>query len=194
MFDRNPESNCPSKVESGKQVDLTKTLYGELRKLASFKMSNQAGYQTLQATALVHEAWLKLGGENQSKWEDRAHFISAVAMAMRQILVDRARKRQTLRHGGGQKRVDLEALNEEGMDVSKIAEKDEILLLVDELLKELTEADSLLGQLVQVRYFGGLTLSETASTLNMSERTVQRRLTFAKAWLNSRLTGRETEA
>ena len=97
--------------ESNNRVDLTTTLYGQLRKLAKVRMAGEYGPQTLQATAFLHEAWLRLGGDKQTHWESRAHYYSAVAEAMRHILVDRARRRQSIRHGGDLHRVAMDSLD-----------------------------------------------------------------------------------
>ena len=116
MSSSRTDSDGSSNSPDLSRVDLTTTLYGELRKLAAARMAGQYGPQTLQATALVHEAWLRLGGDEQPEWNDRTHLFAAVAEAMRHILVDRARRRQRMRHGGGLQRVDLEAWNWEGSD------------------------------------------------------------------------------
>jgi RNA polymerase sigma factor (TIGR02999 family) len=146
-------------------------------------MAEQKGPQTLQATALVHEAWLRLGGDEQPEWADRAHLFAAVAEAMRHILVDRARWRQRIRHGGGLQRVDLETWNWEGSESSKAAAHDEALLVVHETLEKLSTADPETVKLIKLRFFAGLTVREAAETMGFSERTVRRRLAYARAWL-----------
>ncbi|MEZ5277789.1 MAG: ECF-type sigma factor [Opitutaceae bacterium] len=166
------------------RVDLTTTLYGELRRLAAARMAGQGGLQTLQATALVHEAWLKLGGGGQPEFENRAHLCAAVAQTMRHILVDRARRRKRIRHGGGLQRVDLDAWNWEAADPATIPSRDHALLLLDEALEALAVSDPETVELVKLHYFAGLTQGEVAGALGMSERMVRRRLAWARAWLN----------
>ena len=169
------------------RVNLTTTIYGELRKLAAMRMAGQYGPQTLQATALVHEAWLRLGGDEQPKWNDRRHFLAAAAEAMRHILVDRARRRKRLRHGGGLKRVDMDAWNWEGLSEAKAAGSDEVLLAIQEALEILAAGDPQTSQLVKLHYFAGLTVRETAEAMDISLRTTERRLAFARTWLNREL-------
>ncbi len=188
-MDRPPEiSNRADSNGSGShpdhsRVDLTTTLYGELRQFAAACMAGQQDLQTLQATALVHEAWLRLGGDEQPEWTDRTHFFAAVAEAMRHILVDRARWRQRIRHGGGLQRVELETWNWEGSESAKSAAHDDALLLVHEALEKLSTGDPETVKLVKLRFFAGLTVREAAEAMVLSERTVRRRLAFARAWL-----------
>jgi RNA polymerase sigma factor (TIGR02999 family) len=165
------------------QVSLTTTLYGELRKLAAARMANQLGPQTLQATALVNEAWLRLGGDQQPEWESRAHFYNAVAEAMRHILVDRARRRQALRHGGGMHRVHLDTWNWERVDTTKAVNNDDIVLIIHDALEDLTILDKASAELIKLHYFVGLSVSETADVMELSTRTAQRHLSFARSWL-----------
>src|ERR1700742_287268 len=143
--------------------ELLPLVYQELRKLAAARMANESPNQTLQPTALVHEAWLRLTGNENIKWNGRAHFFGAAAEAMRRILVDRARRKKAVRHGGGQQRVELE-----GMDVS-IPDQDDRVLAVSEALDQLAAQDSTAAELVKLRYFAGLTLEETSRVLNISE-------------------------
>ncbi len=164
------------------RVELTTTLYGQLRKLARERMAAQP-QQTLQATALLHEAWLRIGGDQQPKWNNRAHFFSAVAQAMRHVLVDRARKRQSMRHGGGMRRVDLECWNWEATDPWEIDQNDKLILVVDEALDKLNTEDQETANLVKLHYFAGLSIRETAKALGLPLRTVERRLAFARTWL-----------
>jgi RNA polymerase sigma factor (TIGR02999 family) len=145
--------------------------------------AEQRGPQTLQATALVHEAWLRLGGDEQPKWMDRSHFYRAVAEAMRHILVDRARRRQRIRHGGGLKRIDLDAWNWERLDRSRVAANDRALLVVDEALEKFALEDPQTTHLVKLRFFAGMTIREAAKVLGLSLRTAHRRLAYAEAWL-----------
>jgi RNA polymerase sigma factor (TIGR02999 family) len=152
-------------------------VYKELRRLAAVKMSQEKPGQTLQPTALVHEAWLRLAG-SQQQWRDREHFFSAAAEAMRRILVDNARRKQRLRHGGGQQRVELESID------LPIATEDEKCLLVNEYLDQLAKEDPVKAEVVKLRVFAGLKVLEIAALLNCSEKTVQRHWTFARAWLS----------
>lgn len=155
-------------------------VYEELRRLAAAKMAEQPG-QTLQATALVHEAWLKLVGSASPGWRDRQHFFRAAAEAMRQILIDRARRRLRLRHGQNAQRVNLEAIE------IALPEKEEILLQLDEALGELKAASPERAEIVNLRFFAGLTEPEIAGILGVSERSVQRQWNYARAWLFGRI-------
>ena len=177
------DSRDPNGIARPSRVDLTTTLYGELRKLAAARVAGEYGPQTLQATALLHEAWLGLGGDEQPAWDNRANFFSAVAEAMRHILVDRARRRQRIRHGGGLQRVDLETWNWERLDSSKTAANDEALLAVHGSLEKLTLIDPETSRLVKLRFFAGLTVAEAAEAMELSVRTTHRRLAYARAWL-----------
>jgi RNA polymerase sigma factor (TIGR02999 family) len=160
--------------------ELLTLLYDELRQLAAQKMAGEAPGQTLQATALVHEAWLRLGGD-QRTWQNRAHFFAAAAEAMRRILVDRARQKKAARHGGGAEHVSLEGLELAG------AMDDDQLLAVHEALEQLEAHDPLKAGLVKLRFFGGLTMEETARLLDLSEPTAKRYWAYARAWLYRRL-------
>lgn len=155
-------------------------VYDELRRLAASKMAQQPG-QTLQATALVHEAWLKLAGSTTSRWRDRQHFFRAAAEAMRQILIDRARRRLRLRHGGNAQRIELDEIN------IATPEKEEILLQLDEALAELRAASPERAEIVNLRFFAGLSETEIAGILRISERSVQRQWSYARAWLFARI-------
>ena len=152
-------------------------LYGELRRLATSKMAHEAPGQTLQPTALVHEAWLRLVVSKNPKFENRAHFFSAAAEAMRRILIDRARRKLTLRHGGGFERVDLE-----GQDLVATA-ADEQLLAVHEVLDNLAKEHPIQAEVVKLRYFVGMTNEETAEALGVSVATVKNYWTFARTWI-----------
>ena len=152
-------------------------VYDELRKLAAAKMAQQSPGQTLQATALVHEAWLKLTGNESSAWHDRQHFFRAAAEAMRHILVDRARAKQRAKRGGGLVQVNLEAV-----DVATNAEPD-TLLLVDEALQRLVAEHPKNAELVKLRFYAGLTIEQTAQAMGLSEKTVKRHWIHARAWL-----------
>ena len=159
-------------------AELLPLVYEELRRLAAHKMAQEAPGQTLQATALVHEAWLRLAGSTRQEWRGREHFFSAAAEAMRRILVENARRKLRLRHGGGLQRVDFEAFD------LPIAQDDEKCLRVHEALDQLAEVDPRKAEVVKLRVFAGLRVAEIAAVLNTSEKTVQRDWTFAKAWLS----------
>jgi len=169
-----------SAVERGdpKAADqLLELVYQDLRHLANHKMAQEPPGQTLQPTALVHEAWLRLVGSEHPNFENRAHFFSAAAEAMRRILIDRARRRSALRHGGQLQRVDLDECN------VAAPEADAELLAVHEALDELTREYPMQAEVVKLRYFGGQTIEETAQILDMSLTTVKNYWAFARAWL-----------
>jgi len=157
--------------------ELLPSVYAELRRLAAFRMASEPAGQTLQPTALVHEAWLRLSGENGPRFNDRAHFFAVAAEAMRRILIDRARRRQRLRHGGGHERVDLEDLP------LASAETDERLLQVHELVDQLAAEHPDQAAVVKLRFFVCLSDAEIAQALGVSERTVERHWAYAKVWL-----------
>jgi RNA polymerase sigma factor (TIGR02999 family) len=161
--------------------ELLALLYDELRRLAAAKIAQQPPGHTLQATALVHEAWVKLAGRSSTNWRDRQHFFRAAAEAMRQILIDRARRRRRVRHGGNLERVDAS-------EVAIAAPvKEEILLQLDEALAELKVAAPERAEIVMLRFFAGLEVAEIATILNVSERTVQRQWSYARSWLFARI-------
>jgi RNA polymerase sigma factor (TIGR02999 family) len=166
--------------------ELLPLVYEELRKLAAFKMANEAPGQTLQPTALVHEAWLRLGGDDQPAWENRGHFFAAAAEAMRRIVIDNARRKRRMRHGGDLERVDFAAIQ-----VPAPVPAEEELLAVHEALDELAELDSRKAELVKLRFFVGLTFAEAATMLGVSEVTAKRDWAFARAWLYRRTGGGE---
>jgi RNA polymerase sigma factor (TIGR02999 family) len=151
-------------------------VYQELRQMAAARMAQEAA-QTLQATALVHEAWLRLFNGNARVWQNRQHFFAAAAQAMRRILIERARRKLSLKRGGGQEILNIEDLN--------IAESppDERILLIDEALERLKAKDPELAKVVTLKFFGGLTNAEVADMLGVTERTVDNKWAFAKAWL-----------
>ncbi len=159
-------------------VDLLPLVYEELRKLAAVRMAGESPDQTLQPTALVHEAYLRLvGPADADRWDHRGHFFAAAAEAMRRILVDAARRKAATRHGGGFARLELDP------DAAAAPEIREDLIALDEALDRLATEDSLKAELVKLRYFGGLTLAEAAAALGLSERTAGRHWAFARAWL-----------
>ena len=157
--------------------ELLPLVYEELRKLAAQKMAQESPGQTLQATALVHEAWLRMGGDDQPAWDNRGHFFAAAAEAMRRILIDNARRKQTLRHGGGAVRVNLDEL-ELAANMG-----DEQLLAMNEALQRLAAHDARKAELVKLRFFAGLTNEAAARVLKISEPTAKRDWAYARAWL-----------
>ena len=163
-------------------------VYDELRKLAVHKMAQEKSGQTLQATALVHEAWLRLVGvESPQKWDGRGHFFAAAAEAMRRILVEQARRKKRLKHGGERQRADAGELN-----LVAGAPDDEVLS-VHEALDRLATVDAQAAQVVKLHFYAGLTIEDVASVLEISSRTAYRDWAFARAWLAKRLDGPEKE-
>ena len=152
-------------------------VYDELRRLAAHQLAGEKPGQTLQPTALVHEAWLRLTGNEEVKWDGRAHFFGAAAEAMRRILIENARRKKALRHGGGQQRLDIQEV-----DVAVSAQDDE-LLAVHEALEKFAAQDAPKAELVKLRYFAGLTIAQAADLLNISEPTAKRHWAYARAWL-----------
>jgi RNA polymerase sigma factor (TIGR02999 family) len=152
-------------------------VYDELRRLAAVRMTQEMPGQTLQATALVHEAWLRLVENDSRTWANRAHFYGAAAEAMRRILIERARRKARLRHGGGQRRMEIDEL--------QLAQStpDDRILLINEGLARLEVEHPERAKIVLLRYFGGLTNKQVAETLGLGERTVDRHWVCAKAWL-----------
>ncbi len=160
-------------------------VYEELRRLAQKQMANERPGQTIQATALVHEAYLRLVGAPKLRWESRAHFFAAAALAMRRILVDRARRRQAVKHGGDRRRVGIE-LVEVACEDSAFGGAEQLVAL-DEALDELERVDARKARVVMLRYFAGLTIQDTAEALNLSPTTVKDEWQFARAWLFSEM-------
>lgn len=152
-------------------------VYAELRGLAASKMARDVPGETLQPTALVHEAWLRLIGDRSPKFKDRAHFFRAAAEAMRHILIDRARRKRTQRHGG-----DYERVNWDGIDLAA-EPTDDRLLALNEALEKLVREHPVQADLVKLRYFAGMTNEEVAEALGISVSTAKNYWTFAKAWL-----------
>ena len=164
--------------EEGSADELLRLVYDELRKIAAWKMSSESSAYTLQPTALVHEAWLRLTAMEGWNWQNRAHFFGAAAESMRRILIDRARRRNALRRGGDQERVELV----EG-ELAAVAPDDARLLALDEALTKLSAEDPRKAELIRLRYFAGLTIEQAAETLWISEATAKRWWNFARAWL-----------
>jgi RNA polymerase sigma factor (TIGR02999 family) len=162
-------------------------VYDELRKLAAQKLAHEKPGQTLQATALVHEAYARLVGSGDSasggdqRWSSLGHFFAAAAEAMRRILIDRAREKRSQKRGGGRKRLDIDAV-----DLAARATPDQLLAL-DDALAQLRREDPEVGRLVELRYFAGLTVAEAGRALGMSTATAYRHWNYARAWLHSRL-------
>ncbi|MGO8699840.1 MAG: sigma-70 family RNA polymerase sigma factor [Limisphaerales bacterium] len=165
------------KDDSGSANDLLTTVYEELRRLAAQRMARESPGQTLQATALVHEVWLRLGGDRQPAWQNKAHFFGAAAEAMRRILIDKARRKKAVRHGGGMEQVPLE-----GMEIS-CGMEDEQLLALHEALEHLAQVDAEKAELVKLRFFAGLSIDQAAKVLGISEPTAKRYWAYARAWL-----------
>lgn len=173
-------------VERGKPQaaeELLPLVYEELRCLAHQKMATQPPGQTIQATALVHEAWLKLAAGEPRYWNDRSHFYLTAAEAMRQILIDRARRKQRVRHGGH-----LQRAAPDGIDIAAPAPTNEdTLLALNDAIDQLERKETLKARIVKLKFFIGLTDKEVAGQLGMSDRTVKRHWAYAKAWLFERI-------
>jgi RNA polymerase sigma factor (TIGR02999 family) len=163
---------------AGRLLDL---VYEELRRLARSKMAREAPGQTLQPTALVHEAWLRLMGSQTPSFANRAHFFSAAAEAMRRILIDHARRKLAIRHGGGGHRVELDDEN------LAAPGSDQQLLVVNEALEELVKGHPAQAEVVKLRYFAGMTNEEIAQVLNISVSSVKNYWTFARAWMFAKI-------
>lgn len=166
-------------------------VYEELRKLAALKLAREQPGQTLQPTALVHEAWLRLVGDQNPSFEGRGHFFAAAAEAMRRIMIDRARQKHAIKRRAGTERVNLD-----DVDIAAAAD-DDTLLAVDEALSKLAQEDPESAEFIKLRFFGGLTNAETAQALGIPERTARRHWSFARAWLFRELqnqTGRGKDA
>jgi len=161
--------------------ELLSVVYDKLRRLAAQKMAHEQPGQTLQPTALVHEAWLKLGHSSGRPWDSREHFFAAAAEAMRRILIDRARRRARIRHGGEWTRVDAQVVD------LPIAHDGDKCLRVHEALDRLALIDARKAEVVKMRVFVGMEVQEIAEVLGLSERSVQRDWVFSKAWLSREL-------
>jgi RNA polymerase sigma factor (TIGR02999 family) len=186
MFDLMSEvTRILSAIQQGDPAaagELLPLVYDELRKLAAHKMAQEAAGQTLQPTALVHEAYLRLVGQDDEQvWDSRGHFFAAAAEAMQRLLVDRARRKATLKRGGQKQRVDLDALEPDSDDHAAD------LLVLSDALAVLEGHDRQAAQLVKLRYFAGLTHQQAAETLGLSRRAADRLWALAKAWLYQQL-------
>jgi len=170
-----------NRVERGElqaAEELLPLVYEELRKLAAARMANEAAGHTLQPTALVHEAWLRLAGNDaQVQFANRAHFFAAAAEAMRRILIERARRKSAGKRGGNWQRVDLDKV-----DIAAYAD-DDTLLLVNDALEKLASEDPQAAEIAKLRFFGGLTLAEAGQVLGVTDRTAKRYWAYARAWL-----------
>ena len=164
--------------------ELLPLVYQELRRLAAQKMAGQAPGHTLQPTALVHEVWLRLAGKQPALFNGRTHFFAAAGEAMRHILIDAARRKKALRHGGGQVRVDVEEVT-----IATASDDDE-LLAVHELLDKLAAEDPHKAELTKLRYFVGMTFEEAAEALGISVATAKRHWAYARAWIYQEIQAR----
>jgi RNA polymerase sigma factor (TIGR02999 family) len=163
-------------------------IYKELRRLAAWRLSQEPPGQTLEATALVHEAYLRLVGDGkEQRWEHRGHFFIAAATAMRRILIERARHKRRQIHGGGRQRQELHP------DLVAAPASDEDLLALDEALAKLAERDPVKAHLVELRYFAGLTGDQAAQILGISPSTADRHWVFARAWLRREVQGSKAD-
>ena len=160
-------------------------VYEELRALAAQKLSHEPSGQTLQATALVHEAYLRLVGDEPQTWENRGHFFAAAAEAMRRILVDHARHKKSQKRGGAHQRVELESLD------AVAGEPPEYLIRLDDALTKLAQQDPEVAELVKLRYFGGLTMEQAAEIKGISRRTAGRYWNYARLWLYREVTAED---
>jgi RNA polymerase sigma factor (TIGR02999 family) len=167
-------ASAGGKLPSG---DLLPLVYDELRRLASADMRGEAPGHTLQPTALVHEAWIRLTSKDERLWNDRAHFFRAAALIMRRILVDRARSKSRLKRGGGSERIDISEI-----DLVQTTTEDRVLL-INEVLERMEKENPEAAQLITMKFFGGLSNSEIVEALGIPERSVERRWSHAKASL-----------
>lgn len=158
-------------------------VYDELRQMAARRIIPGGADPTLQPTALVHDAWLRMGGDHMVGWRSRAHFFAVASTVMRSILVDRARRRRAARHGGGQQRLNLDDIQ-----VAAPSDDDQILA-VHEALEKFAAEDPRKAELVKLRYFGGLSIEEAAETLGIAEPTAKRWWAYARGWLGRELKG-----
>jgi len=166
-----------SRGERRPSDELLPLVYDELRRLAAARMAQAARGQTLQPTALVHEAWLRLNKGDPQKWQNSAHFFNAAAEAMRHIVIENARRKSRLKHGGDQVRLDIETL-----EITEVP-LDDSVLMIDDALERLKAESPERARVVVLKFFGGLTNREVAETLGVTERTVERQWAYAKVWL-----------
>jgi RNA polymerase sigma factor (TIGR02999 family) len=159
-------------------AELLASLYPELRRIAAAQMARSSPGSTLQPTALVHEAWLRLTAGDRARWRDQSHFVAAAAEAMRHILIDRARRRRAARHGGELRRIDLDQV-----ELTSLVANDASLLVLDAALKRLAERHPEPAALIELHCFGGLDIADAGRVLGLSRPTAYRRWRFAEAWL-----------
>jgi len=180
--------------DSAAAEQLLPLVYDELRKLAAQRLRHEAPGQTLQPTALVHEAYLRLvgdqNGSGQSRWDNRGHFFAAAAEAMRRILVESARRKSRIKHGGGRQRVDLREDDDSEIPEEPSGARPEEILALDEALSALKQEDAEAAQIVHLHFFAGLSIEQAAGALNISRATAYRQWTYARAWLRCAI-GRE---
>lgn len=181
-----------SQIEDGDQAasdQLLPLVYKELRRLASKKLANEKSGQTLQATALVHEAYLRLVDHpNQQKWDNSRHFFSAAAESMRRILIERARQRASLKRGGDHQKIELD-----GVELAFLPLACDDILGLNEALEKLEREHPRKAELVKLRFFAGLTVSQAAQSLEISTSTAENDWAYARSWLNLEMNGRRTE-
>jgi RNA polymerase sigma factor (TIGR02999 family) len=171
--------------DSGAADKLVPLVYSELRRIAASKLRSERGGHTLQPTALVHEAWLRLMQQHDSGWQNREQFFAIAAQAMRRILVDHARKRHAAKRGDGEELVDVDEVSQ----ILVVTLPDERLLALDDALKELATLDARQARIIELRFFGGLSVEETASVLAISPTTVKREWATGRAWLFRAMNG-----
>lgn len=177
MSDITQYLNSLEPTDAKPSEEILPLVYNELRRHAAIRMSRESGQQTLQPTALVHEAWLRVINNGGRQWQNRGHFFSAAAEAMRRILIDNARRKSRLKRGGDQTHVDIDQVD------PAAASPEERILLINEALERLQERDPDKAQVVVLKFFGGHTNEEVADILGVSGRTVERHWSYAKAWL-----------
>jgi RNA polymerase sigma factor (TIGR02999 family) len=181
MSDVTRNLDAIAKGDPGAASQLLSLVYEELRRLAAAKMAQEYPGHTLQPTALVHEAWLRLTSDEDRRWTNRTHFFAAAAEAMRRILVDNARRKRAQRHGGGQQRVEMPEVA-----APSLAEDDQIIAVSDALTK-FAARDPQKAELVKLRYFVGMTIEQTAEVLQISQATAKRQWAYARAWLTEEI-------
>ncbi len=169
--------NAIEQGDSRAADELLPVVYEELRIMAAQKLSQESPGQTLQATALVHEAYIRLVGGDNPNWDGRGHFFGAAAEAMRRILIENARRKKSLKYGGDRERIDLD-----GAEIAIDGPSDDLLAL-DEALEKLAKKDKIKADLVKLRYFAGLTIEQAAQSMDISPTTAKRYWAFARAWL-----------
>tara|TARA_R110000850_G_scaffold79565_14_gene171532 strand:+ start:2302 stop:2907 length:606 start_codon:yes stop_codon:yes gene_type:complete len=179
-----PGSGDLAREQKRKAAEILPSMYEELRHLAARKMVAEPAGQTINATALVHEAYLRIAKtEEDVRWDNRGHFYMAAAEAMRRILIDRARRKKAVRHGGEWQRIEFDSINAPAAAPGKSDE----LLALDEALRELSKKDERKGRLVKLRYFVGLSSTEAAEVLGISKATADRYWAYSRAWIHSKV-------